>query len=382
MGNQHGSSIFGLRQILVIGQFSFAIILIASTLTIYKQLQFIKNRPLGYNSKGLIEIPHEGLLYEKYDLLKSKLLASGAVVNVTQSSNSITKKESSIRGLEWEGMNESDKIIDFDQIYTTSDFIKTTGIRLLQGRDFNRKFASDTAALMLNEKAVQVMNLKNPVGAKVLYQGAYRTVTGVFSDIVWGKQSKNIAPMVIAYAKDISETITMRLNPQKSTAENLLIISSIIKELNPNFPVDIKYVENLNEEKLKTEATMGKISNVFGGLSIFISCMGLFGLSAFIAEQRTKEVGIRKVLGANVRQLMSMLSLNFIKLVLVAIVIGLPVSGYIMSKWLQTYDIRTNIGYGIFLSTALFTLFLALFTVSWQTYKAAVANPINALKQE
>lgn len=380
--NANGRHILGLRQILVIVQFSFAIVLIASTITIYKQLQFIKNRPLGYQSNGLVQVPHEGLLYEKYDLLKSRLLASDAVVGVTQSSDGITSNESTIRGLEWEGMSASDKIIDFDQIYTTTDFVKTTGIRLLEGRDFSKEMASDSAGILLSQKAVKVMNLKHPLGAKILYQGSYRTVTGIFADIVSGDQSKFTAPMVIAYAKDISDAITMRLNPQKSITESIDMISSVLKELNPNFPVDIKFIDNLNEEKLKNEATMGIISNVFGGLSIFISCMGLFGLSAYSAEQRTKEIGIRKILGATMKELMQLLSLSFLKLVLIAIVIALPLAWYLMKRWLENFDVQTPVSSWIFIATAVFTIFIAILTVSWQTYKAAVADPVKALKYE
>lgn len=377
-----GFQALGLRQILVIVQFSFAIILIASTITIYKQIQFIKNRPLGYQSNGLIEIPHEGLLYEKYDLLKSRLLASQAVIGVTQSSSGITHKESTIRELQWEGMPESGKLIDFDQLYTTSDFIKTTGIRLIQGRDFNKDMASDQAGILLSEKAVRVMGLKHPLGAKIIYQGEHRIVTGVFADIVWGKQTRFSAPMIVAYANGISETITMRLNPQKSAAESIAAIGTILKELNPDFPVDIKFIDNLNQEKLKNEATLGIIANVFGGLAIFISCMGLFGLTAYSAAQRTKEIGIRKILGATVKELMEMLAMNFIKLVVIAVVISLPVAWYLMNSWLMNFDIQTPISLWIFILTALFTIFIALLTVSWQTYKAAIANPIKALKYE
>lgn len=370
------------RQLLVIVQFSFAVILIASTITIYKQLQYIRDRPLGYRSNALVEIPHEGLLYPKYDLLKTKLLASAAVTAVTQSSGSVTRKDGSIRGLEWEGMSEADKIIDFDQLYTTYDFIKTTGIRLLEGRDFNQKFASDSTGLLLSKKAVQVMNLKNPVGARVIYQGEKRTVIGVFDDIVWGDRSKFESPMVIAFANGISESITMRLNPEKSIAESTAAIGSIVSELNPNFPVDIKFIDNLNEEKLKNEATLAKLSNLFGALAIFISCLGLFGLSAYSAAQRTKEIGIRKVLGATVKELMSLLSLNFVKLVLIAVVIALPIAYYLMNSWLQSFEIQTTLSVWIFILTGLTTLVIALFTVSWQTYRAAKSNPIHALKYE
>ncbi|MET4137827.1 FtsX-like permease family protein [Pedobacter sp. UYP1] len=377
-----GYHVLGLRQILVIVQFSFAIILIASTITIYQQIQFIKNRSLGYQSNGLIEVPHEGLLYEKYDLLKSRLLASQAVIGVTQSSGGITNKESTIRELQWEGMAESGKLIDFDQLYTTADFVKTTGIRLTQGRDFNKDRVSDQAGILLSEKAVRVMGLKHPIGAKIIHQGEPRVVTGVFADIVWGKQNKFSAPMIIAYANGISETITMRLNPQKNAVESMATIGTILKELNPNFPVDIKFIDDLNQEKLQNEVTMGAIANIFGGLAIVISCMGLFGLTAYSAAQRTKEIGIRKILGATVKELMGMLTVNFVRLVLIAVVIASPIAWYLMKSWLMNFDVQTPISFWIFILTALFTVFIALLTVSWQTYKAAIANPIKALKYD
>jgi len=371
-----------LRQLLVIVQFSFAIILIAATVTIYKQLQFIKDRPLGYNSSALVEITHEGMLYEKYEQLKSRLLADGAVIAVTQSSGSLTNRDGTIRDLKWDGMSEADKLIDFDQIYTTYDFIKTTGIKLLAGRDFDKQFASDTAGIMLSKKAVEAMGLKDPVGAKILNQGVVRTVVGVFNDMVWGDRTKFEVPMVITYTEGISEDITMRLNPQKSITESTASIDRIVRELNPDFPVDIRFLDKLNEVKLKNEATLAKLSNVFGGLAIFISCLGLFGLSAFSIEQRTKEIGVRKVLGASIGELTKLLSLNFIKLVMIAIVIAMPIAYLLMEKWLNGFEVRTSMSWWIFILTGCFTLVIAMVTVSWQTYAAAKANPVKALKHE
>ena len=369
------------RQILVVVQFSFSVVLMAATIVIYKQIKFIKNTPLGYSSNGLVEIPHEGLLYEKFNLLKTKLLASGSILALTQSSASISNKNSSIRGLEWEGMNEEGKRIDFDQIYTTYDFLKTTNIKLVAGRDFNPQFASDTAALMLSKKAVEAMNLKNPIGSLVLYQGVKRNVIGVFDDIVWANPSNALAPMVIAFA-DISDVITMRLNPEKSLSESVAIINKLVKEVNPNFPTDIKFIDNLNDVKLKDERILGNLSNLFGCLAIFISCLGLFGLSSFSTAQRIKEIGIRKILGASLKEIMTLLSISFIKLIIISILIGLPIAYYIMDNWLQNFDIRTSLSWWLFLGTALFTLLISILTVSWQTYSAAKNNPVDALKYE
>jgi putative ABC transport system permease protein len=369
------------RQLLVVGQFVFAFILITATVTIYKQIQYLKNRPLGYDSSGLIEIPHEGLLYLKYDLLKSRLLQSGAVVNLTQSSSGITDKKSTIRGLAWDGMSAEDKNIDFDQVYTLDGFTETMNIKLLSGRDFSRKFASDTAGLLLSKKAVAVMRLKNPIGSRILYQGEQRTVVGVFDEIRWGDPGAATAPMLIAF-EDYSDIITMRLNPAKSINESIAEVSKILKGINPNFPVQIKFIDSLNEVKLKDEATLGILANLFGCLSIFISCMGLFALASFSAEQRKKEISIRKVLGATISQLMVLLSSSFLKLVFIGIIIAVPVAFVVMQEWLASFTVRTTLSVGLFLQSAFITILVALFTVGWQTYRAAVSNPVNALKYE
>ena len=369
------------RQLLVIGQFVFAFILITATITIYKQIQYLKNKPLGYESSGLVEIPHEGLLYSKYDLLKSRLLQSGAVVNLTQSSSSITDKKSTIRGLVWDGMSANDKNIDFDQIYTLDGFTETMNIKISSGRDFSRKFASDTAGLLLSKRAVAVMRLKDPVGSRILYQGEQRTVVGVFDDIRWGKPGAAMAPMIIAY-EDYSDVITMRLNPTKSINESIAIVSKILKSVNPNFPVQLKFIDSLNQVKLKDEATLGTLANLFGCLSIFISCMGLFALASFSAEQRKKEISIRKVLGATISQLMVLLSSSFLKLVLIGIIVAVPVAFLIMQKWLESFVVKTPLSLWVFLQGAFIIILVALFTVSWQTYRASVSNPVKALKYE
>jgi putative ABC transport system permease protein len=377
-----GLSGLSLRQVMVVLQFSFAVLLIALTLTIYRQLDTIRNRPLGYETEALVEIPHEGLLYLKYDLLKSRLLSSAAVTAVASSSTSITNKNSSIRDLQWEGMPESGRLVDFDQIYTTYDFFKTMGIKLLAGRDFHQEIASDTAALLLSSKAVQLMNLRQPLGAQITFQGEKRQVVGVFEDIVWGDRSKFSDPMVIAYEEGISDVITMRLNPEKSISKSTAIIKQILLELNPNFPADIRFIDQLNEKKLKNESNLATLAQVFGALAILISCCGLYGLSAHSALQRTKEIGVRKVLGASLLEIMQLLSFSFLKLVGIAIVLSFPLAYYLSSTWLSGFEVHSPISPFIFLFTALFTLMLSLLTVSWQTYRAAVANPVKALKYE
>lgn len=370
------------RQVLVVVQFSFAIVLIVGTLIVYQQLQYIKNKPLGYDVNSLLEMPHEGNLYPKFDLLKERLLASGAVTSVCQSSGSISMPNSNGSGMEWKGMSEDGKRMSFNQIYTSYDFIKTNGIKLIEGRDFDPKIASDKMALMLSETAIKTMGLKDPIGQKIKLWGADRTVVGIFKDLTWGDPAKMNLPMMIGFNPLNSDVINMRMNTSNSTSENIETISRITKEINPEFPVDIKFVDQLIQAKFENEMILGVLSNLFGGLAIFISCLGLFGLSAFSAEQRTKEIGVRKVLGASVSGLVKLLSLSFVKMVLVALIIAMPIAYWMMDKWLSKFDYHIAIGLPVFLLTAVLTLLVALLTVSWQAFKAAKTNPVEALKYE
>jgi len=371
-----------LRQILVIGQFSFAIILIIATLVIYKQVQFIKDRPVGYDLNLLAEMPQEGELGKKFDLFKTELLKSGAVTSLCQSSGSLSNSGSSFWNFEWPGMTKADKDVIFNQIATTYDFTKTNGIQMVSGRDFSKSFASDTAALMLSSTAVKLMGLKNPIGTPVKYHGNDFTVVGVFKDFIWGSPYYTDRPMVVAFSQGWGGQITMRLNPNNSLSKNVELIAQVTKQINPAYPVDLKFVNDLYATKLQGEKVLGILSNLFGGLAIFISCLGLFGLAAYSAEQRTKEFGVRKVLGASVASIMQLLSVSFMKMILAAVIIGVPVACYLMKKWLGHFEFRTSISWWVIVAAVFGTTAIAFLTVSFQAYKAAKANPVDALKYE
>jgi putative ABC transport system permease protein len=371
-----------LRQALVITQFSFAIVLIVATLILNQQLQHLRNRPLGYQTNALVQMPHEGNLYPKFDLFKERILNSGAVTALSQSSGSIAFQNSNVNGLEWKGMAEEDKKISFDYIQTTHDFLKTNNIRLLAGRDFSKSHASDSSAVLLNETAVKRMGLKDPLAEQIILNGEKRPVIGIFTDVLWDEPTRTGHPMVIAFNADNSDFITLRLNTKRSTQDNLDQITKITKEINPDFPVEITFVDSLVAEKVEHEQMLSILSNLFAGLCIFVSCLGLFGLSAFSAEQRTKEIGIRKVLGASLTSVMSLLSLSFIKTVAIAMLLAMPVGYLIMDHWLAQFDYRIAIGPSVFIITGLSTMAIAMATVSWQAWRAAKANPVDALKYE
>jgi putative ABC transport system permease protein len=379
---QPGTFALSIRKTLVVIQFGFSLIVIVATIIIYQQLRFLKNKPLGYDISSLVQMPHEGNLYFKFDLLKDRLLASGAILSICQSSGSVALENNKSVKAEWDGMGESDKSIAFDQIYTTYNFVKTTGIKLISGRDFSKDRSSDQNSLLINEKAMKTMNLRNPIGKSVKLNGESKQVIGVFKDIVWGHPALHSKPMIVEYNAENSDFITMRLNNTVDLNANIEKIASISKEINPDFPVDITFVDKLVESKYQDEQTMAKISNLFGGFSIFLSCLGLFALSGFSAELRTKEIGIRKVLGASLVNMIALLSMDFLKTVVIAIVIAVIPSYFIMSHWLGNFDYHISIQPAVFLFSGIGILFIAFLTVAWHSFAAASKNPVETLKYE
>jgi ABC-type antimicrobial peptide transport system permease subunit len=371
-----------MRQVLVVGQFCFAIMLIIGTLVIYKQLQYIKSRPVGYNINLLAEMPQEGDLFQKFELFKEQVMKTGAVTSVNQSSRSMTNVSNWFYGFKWPGMEKQGEEIVFNRLETQYDFVKTNGVQMLSGRDFSKDFASDTAAILLSSTAVKMMKLKDPVGKSVDLFGNQLKVVGVFKDFIWDSPYRSGRPMVINFSKYQGGNINLRLNSENSLSKNIELISAVAKSINPQYPVEIKFVDDLYTAKLQSEKVLGILANLFGSIAILISCMGLYGLVAYSAEQRTKEFGVRRVLGASVANIMRLLSLSFLKMVFVAACIGVPLAYYMMNKWLVNFEFRTSISLSIVLISIAGTAAIAFLTVSFQAYKAATANPVEALKYE
>lgn len=371
-----------LRQVLVVGQFCFAIILIISTLVIYRQIQYVKNRPVGFNINALVEMPQDGELKSKYELLRAELLKSGAVTSMFQSSVSLSHRGSNFMDIRWEGMTQAENTQLFNQVATTYDYIKTNGIKMLEGRDFSEKFASDTAGVMVSASAVKTFGYTNPVGKAITVFGDKFNIIGVFDDYVWDSPYKSNNPMVVFFDPRRKGTITMRLNEANTLEQNINTITQLTKSINPAYPVEINFLNTLYADKYNTEKTLGILSNLFGGLAIFVSCLGLFGLVAYSAEQRTKEFGVRKVLGASVANLMQLLSVSFVKMIVVAILIATPISYFAMNKWLTRFEFHTEFNWWLVPLAAFGTLFVALITISFQAFKSAKANPVQALKYE
>jgi predicted lysophospholipase L1 biosynthesis ABC-type transport system permease subunit len=309
-------------------------------------------------------------------------MQAGVVTQMTLSSQSITNNYNSTTDVTWPGKQPS-QYVTFDAIGTDFDFTGTHGIRIKDGRGFSPEYATDSAALLLNEEAVKLMGLKQPLGARVTLWGEERHVVGVFRNFIWGSPFQRVPPMVIAFRLDMLQVMTARLHPARPANETLAELQRIVKKHNPAYPApDFQFVDTLYANKFKLETQVGSLAASFTVLAVFVACLGLFGLAAFTAEQRTREIGIRKVLGAPLPALAALLVKDFLKLTAVALLVGCPVAWYFTLNWLQKYDLRTDVSWWLFGLTGLVLLLITVITVGWQAVKAALANPVNSLRSE
>ncbi|MEO7214287.1 FtsX-like permease family protein [Mucilaginibacter sp.] len=380
--NNAGKATLRPRQILVIVQFAFATCLIVSTMLIYKQLNYIKNLPVGYDKDGLVELSLIGKVYDQFESFRRDAIEAGAITEGSSTSGSITNDGSSSWGITWPGQLPGEDKLPISQMVTTYHFTKTFDIKVLEGRDFDMGRPSDSTAIMLNQSAVKLMRLKDPLGTIVYWQGAKRTVVGVVQDFIWGRASEPVSPVIIGYMKGWAGAASLRLNKNVSVSDALAKLQTVYKKYNAEYPFEYKFVDELYSEKFSNEQLLGTLTNSFTVLAIVISCLGLFGLASFSAEQRRKEIGIRKVLGASIANLWLNLSKEFMVLVTIAFLIGSAFSVYIMSQWLQNYTFRTNISIWVFAATITISLAVTLITVSWQAVKAAITNPVKNLRSE
>ncbi|MFI5452615.1 ABC transporter permease [Pedobacter sp. UC225_61] len=372
------------RKVLVVGQFVFAACLIVCTAVIYQQLNYVKNKPIGYNQANLVQIAVDGKLHEgaKRDLLKDQLLKSGAVTDVSSFSSDVTEGGNNTTNIEWEGKNPKE-VISFNHRAITYDFIKTIGTKLISGREFSPAFKNDTNNVMLNEAAVKMMGLKKPLGAVITFWGNKLTNIGVVKDFVVENAYQKVAPMIFYLDNQDNATVMLaRLNPNQNISSSLEKIDELVKGIEPNYPVNRKFVNESFEVKFQDEKLLGTLSNWFGGFAIFISCLGLLGLALFMAEQRKKEISIRKVLGASTGNILTLLNKDFIKLVTISNVIAFPIAYIVINKWLSAFEYRVPISFVPFALAIVISILIAVLTVSIQSIKVAKANPIDALKYE
>ncbi|MFB6456285.1 ABC transporter permease [Chitinophaga sp. Hz27] len=370
------------RKVLVVVQFSVSVALIIGTFIILQQIKYAKERPLGYDQNGLINISMSTPdLYGKYDLLRTELMSSGAAINMAEASNSASVINAHLGGFDWTGKNPEISHV-FGVSWVSHDFGNTVGWQFVAGRDFSRNFSTDSNGIILNESAIALMGITSPIGATIRFDDHPFHILGIIKNVVMESPFDKAAPAAFMMDYDNVSDITIRLNPAMSTHQAIGEIEKVMKKYNPAAPFEYRFINDEFNNKFKTEERVGKLTSSFAILAIFISCLGIFGLATFTAEQRTKEIGIRKVLGASVVQLWTNLSREFLILVFIAFAVAMPLAWTFMSHWLNAYEYRVNITIWTFIFTAVLTLMITLSTVSYQALKAALANPVDSLKAE
>jgi len=372
------------RKVLVVVQFTFAIILIVCTIIIEKQIKYAQEREAGYNRNNLVWSFLSGNLANKYEVIKNELIGRGIAYSVTRTSAPLTAGWSS-GGADWQGKNPNDRT-EFNYFDCDGNLVKTAGLTVLMGRDIDIKiFPTDSNAVVINEAAAKVMGFNNPTG-QIINRGAWDTewhVIGVVKDFILQSPYEKIKPMIIQGPKaNWFNLMHIKFNEAHSTLQNLAAMEKLFKEYNPEYPFEYHFINEDYAKKFSDEQTTGTLATLFAGLTIFISCLGLFGLTSYMAENRIKEIGVRKVLGASVASITALLSKDFVKLVFISLAIASPIAWWSMNKWLAGYNYHIEISWWIFFVAGLIAIIIALATVSFQAIKAAMANPATSLRSE
>ncbi|MCC8409376.1 ABC transporter permease [Mucilaginibacter sp. UR6-1] len=370
------------RKVLVIIQFTTAIALIICTIIIKSQLQYGQNRDTGYKKDNLVYSYMNGDMGKHYNAIRSEMVASGAITGITKTSAPITEGWSDSWGYSWPGKDPNARL-DFNVFNVDGDFTKTVGLKIVDGRDIDIvKYPTDSLAMLLNQAAVKIMGFKNPVGQIINNGDTKWHVVGVVKDFILQSPYEPVHPMVIQGPSSWFNIVHYKLNPARSTAANLKNIEQIFKKYNPDYPFEYTFVDEDYAKKFAEEQRVGTLATLFAGLTVFISCLGLFGLATYMAQNRIKEIGVRKVLGASVARITRLLSIDFLKLVIISFIVAAPLAWWGMTEWLKSYTYRIDISIWVFIGAGVISVFIAMATISYQAIKAAIANPVKSLRSE
>lgn len=370
------------RRILVIIQFTVSVTLIIGTIIVFRQIQFAKERPVGYGRSGLVALGlGETGVHAHFDAIRDELKKARTITNMAESRSPLTALWQTQNGFDWNG-TATNLQSEFGTIFITHEFGKTVDWQVKAGRDFSSAYASDSTGMVLNEAAVRYMGLKNPVGHLVRWEGITWKVLGVVRDLVIESPYEPVRQTIYMIGNGPGNTLTLRLNPNRAASESLNQIEMVLKKYDPSLTFDFQFIDQQYAKKFGDEERIGNLAFVFAILAIFISCLGIFGLATFMAEQRTKEIGVRKVLGASGLNLWGLLSKEFVILVTIGFAVAAPLAYYFLSNWLQKYEYRTEISWWIFAASGAGALLITLLTVSFQSVKAALMNPVKSLRSE
>lgn len=367
------------RKILVVVQFTVSVALVIGTIIVFRQVQYAKDRPVGYTRDGLFTVPLTPGLHEHYEALRNDLLQTGAVESMAGSSQPATYFNNN-NSIEWRGKDPG-LVVFFRDVNVTADFGRTIGWHIKKGRDFSTGFATDSASAILNETGAKITGLADPVGEMIKYNGKSYQVIGIVKDMVTQSPYDPMEPSIFL-GDGWMGLITIRIKPSLPVREALAKIQPVFAKYNPGNPFDFRFVDDEYAQKFSNEQRIGNLAAFFAILAVFISCLGLFGLAAYMAESRIREIGIRKVLGASVAGITALLSKDFIKLVAIAIVTASPIAWWAMDKWLANYSYRVSISWWIFFAAGIAATAITMITVGFQAIKAAIANPVKSLRTE
>jgi len=376
-----GGSASFVRKGLVVLQFTISIVLIVSTIIIFQQIQHVKNRDLGYNKDNLIQMNVQGDIQKKFPAVRQELLATGYVENAALSSLGMLWMGSSSSNYSWQGKDPNKKIL-ITQDGVDPEYLPTTGLQLKYGRNFSSVAAQDSMSFIINETLAKLIGKENPVGEIIKQDTTPFRIVGVVKDFVYGDMYGKSDPLIFYCKPEWAGNIYIKLKNKSQTEAAVAKIEKVMKANNPGFPFDYQFVDAQFNRQFNTETLISKLSRVFAALAIIISCLGLFGLAAYTAERRTKEIGIRKVLGASVSRITGLLSKDFLQLVLISALIAFPLSWWAMHQWLQNYAYRITISWWVFVVAGVMAMLIALLTISFQAIRAALSNPIINLRTE
>ncbi|MGF7040128.1 ABC transporter permease [Mucilaginibacter lappiensis] len=374
-----GTTMF--RKGLVIFQFTLSVILITATIVVSRQMAYVQSKNLGYDRENLIYVPMNGDLISKYSTFKQEALRMPGIQLVSRISSVPTNMSNTTGNVQWEGKDPNINI-EFTQASVGYDFVKTLKLQMLAGRDFSKDYPTDSVGYIINEAALKRIKYADPIGKPLTFWGKKGTIVGLVKDFHFNSLHEEIQPLVVRSREQESwGTVMVKTQPGK-TKQALASLETLCKQINPSFPFAYNFSDQEYEKLYQNEQIVTKLSDAFAFLAIFISCLGLLGLAMFTAEQRIKEIGIRKVLGASVSSLFALLSSEFLVLVVIALFIALPVSWYAMNHWLQRFAYRTPIQWWMFALSGATIILIAVLTVSFQAIKAALINPIKSLRSE
>ena len=376
------SSAVLIRKGLVITQFVVSIVLIISTVVIYQQIQHVKNRELGFSKNNVLFFGQQGNMREHFSAIRQDLVATGMIENAAIANSRVLQLGSSSEGYKWKGKDPNSKILITTE-YVSPEYISTMRMKLKSGRDFYQDYPSDTSSIIINETLAAMIGT-DPVGSVITNNSDSNTFTivGVVKDFLFNDMYGKPDPLMLFCQPNRTGSMLIRIRDGADVQQSVQKIESVLAKHNPGYPFDFIFMDEQFDQIFRSEMMVSKLSRLFAGLTILISCLGLFGLAAYTAERRTKEIGIRKVLGATVRNVLFLLSSDFLVLVLIAFVIAFPLAWWAMHSWLQDFAYRININWEVFLLAGAAAIFIALFTVSFQAIKAALSNPVRSLRTE